>query len=65
MKLNPLTAQLDQVSGEVWNQCVDALRRMGLLNKENPEWPGTLDAHLNVKDEEVEEERWSTDERKS
>src|SRR5207245_2578936 len=48
--LHPFTAKLDQVGGTVWNQCVDALRGMGLLNKENPEWPGTLDAHPLVRE---------------
>ncbi len=50
MDLNPFTAELDQVGGDVWNRCVDALRGMGLLNKENPEWPGTLDAHPLVRE---------------
>jgi tetratricopeptide (TPR) repeat protein len=48
--LNPLTAGLDRVGGDVWNRCVDALRGMGLLNKENLEWPGTLDAHPLVRE---------------
>src|SRR5260370_24616759 len=48
--LYPFTAELDQVGGDVWNRCVDALRGMGLLNKENPEWPGTLDAHPLVRE---------------
>lgn len=43
-------AELDHVGGEVWNRCVDALRSMGLLNKENPDWPGTLDAHPLVRE---------------
>src|SRR6266699_2022937 len=48
--LNPFTAELDRVGGDVWNRCVAALREMGLLNKENPQWPGTLDAHPLVRE---------------
>src|SRR5207248_3228123 len=48
--LNPFTAELDRVGGDLWNRCVAALREMGLLNKENPEWPGTLDAHPLVRE---------------
>jgi tetratricopeptide (TPR) repeat protein len=50
MDLNPFTAALDEVGGVVWNRCVEALRGMGLLNEENPEWPGTIDAHPLVRE---------------
>ncbi len=50
MDLTRFTAKLDQVGSDTWNRCVDALRQMGLLNKEDPEWPGTLDAHPLVRE---------------
>lgn len=42
--------ELDHVGGDIWNRCVDALRRMGLLNREIPDQPGTLDAHPLVRE---------------
>ena len=35
---------------DVWNSAVDALREMGLLNREFPDQPGTLDAHPLVRE---------------
>jgi tetratricopeptide (TPR) repeat protein len=53
--LKPLTAELDHVGGQVWNRCVGALRGMGLLNNEIPDWPGVLDAHPLVREHFREE----------
>jgi tetratricopeptide (TPR) repeat protein len=50
MDRNLYLAELDRVGSDVWNRCVDSLRGMGLLNKENPEWPGTIDAHPLVRE---------------
>ncbi len=42
---------LDEVGGEVWNECVTTLRKMGLLNEIDPAYePGTLDAHPLVRE---------------
>jgi tetratricopeptide (TPR) repeat protein len=44
IRMAPFTGQLEHV-GSVWDSSVSALRAMGLLNREVPELPGTLDAH--------------------
>lgn len=48
--LRDFTAELDGVGGEVWNRSVTALRGMGLLNRADPDSPGTLDAHPLVRE---------------
>jgi tetratricopeptide (TPR) repeat protein len=45
-----LIGGLDRVGDDAWSRCVDALRGMGLLNNEIPDWPGTLDAHPLVRE---------------
>jgi tetratricopeptide (TPR) repeat protein len=39
-----------ELGSDSWNDAVDALRAMGLLNREFPDWPGTLDAHPLVRE---------------
>jgi len=50
IELRAFIGGLDRVGGEGWNRSVDALRGMGLLNNEIPDWPGTLDAHPLVRE---------------
>ena len=42
-RMRRLTGELEQGS-DAWNSAVDALREMGLLNREIADWPGVLDA---------------------
>jgi len=48
-QMRPFSGQLEQ-GGDAWNNAVDALREMGLLNREFPDQPGTLDAHPLVRE---------------
>jgi tetratricopeptide (TPR) repeat protein len=48
-QMRTFTGELEQ-GGDVWNNAVDALREMGLLNREFPDQPGTLDAHPLVRE---------------
>jgi tetratricopeptide (TPR) repeat protein len=48
-QMRMFTGELNQ-GGDAWNAAVDALREMGLLNREFPDWPGTLDAHPLVRE---------------
>lgn len=48
--LGPAMAGLGRVGSEEWNRCIDALRGMGLLNKEIPNMPGAIDAHPLVRE---------------
>ncbi|WP_268838628.1 S1 family peptidase [Streptomyces indiaensis] len=43
-------AGLGSVGSDEWNRRVGALRGMGLLNREIPDWPGALDAHPLVRE---------------
>jgi tetratricopeptide (TPR) repeat protein len=49
-ELAPAMGRLQEVGSDEWNHCVDALRDMGLLSHEIPDWPGTLDAHPLVRE---------------
>ena len=48
-QMRVFTGELPQ-GGDAWNAAVDALRQMGLLNREFPDLPGTLDAHPLVRE---------------
>ncbi len=48
-QMRTFTGELEQGS-EAWNDAVGALRAMGLLNREFPDQPGTLDAHPLVRE---------------
>ena len=48
-QMRTFTGELEQ-GGDAWNNAVDALREMGLLNREFPDLPGTLDAHPLVRE---------------
>jgi len=48
--MTPYTGQLRRIGDGDWDAAVGALRRMGLLNKPIPEWPGTIDAHPLVRE---------------
>ncbi len=48
-QMRAFTGELNQ-GGDAWNAAVDALRQMGLLNREFPDLPGTLDAHPLVRE---------------
>lgn len=48
-RMRTFTGELEQ-GREAWNDAVDALREMGLLNREFPDLPGTLDAHPLVRE---------------
>ena len=48
--MTPYTGHLRLIGDDSWNNAVDALRRMGLLNRPILEWPGTLDAHPLVRE---------------
>ena len=48
-QMRTFTGELEQGS-EAWNDAVGALREMGLLNREFPDLPGTLDAHPLVRE---------------
>ena len=48
-QMRTFTGELEQGS-DAWNDAVDALREMGLLNREFPDLPGTLDAHPLVRE---------------
>ena len=48
-QMRNFTGELGQGS-DAWNDAVDALREMGLLNREFPDLPGTLDAHPLVRE---------------
>jgi tetratricopeptide (TPR) repeat protein len=48
-QMRRFTGELEP-GGEAWNDAVDALREMGLLNREFPDQPGTLDAHPLVRE---------------
>ena len=48
--MTPYTGHLRLIGDDSWNHAVDALRRMGLLNRPILEWPGTLDAHPLVRE---------------
>ncbi|MFF5846137.1 trypsin-like peptidase domain-containing protein [Streptomyces massasporeus] len=43
--MKPAYTELGRVGSDEWNRCVGALRSMGLLNREIPDWPGSVDAH--------------------
>ena len=47
--MRTFTGALEQGS-DAWNDAVGALREMGLLNREFPDQPGTLDAHPLVRE---------------
>ena len=47
--MRTFTSGLEQGS-DAWNDAVGALRAMGLLNREFPDQPGTLDAHPLVRE---------------
>ena len=42
--MRAFTGQLERVGSDAWDSAVSALREMGLLNREIPDVPGTLDA---------------------
>lgn len=44
-RLMSLKAVLHEVGSAAWNDAVDRLREMGLLNQQTPGMPGTLDSH--------------------
>jgi tetratricopeptide (TPR) repeat protein len=46
----PYTGNLQVIGDKNWSAAVDALRKMGLLNKPILQWPGTVDAHLLVRE---------------
>jgi tetratricopeptide (TPR) repeat protein len=48
-QMRTFTGELEQGS-DAWNDAVDALREMGLLNRESPDQPGFLDAHPLVRE---------------
>ena len=49
-EFDPFTTAHERVGSPLWHRCVEALRGMGLLNGEIPDWPGTLDAHPLVRE---------------
>jgi tetratricopeptide (TPR) repeat protein len=63
--LRDFTAELDGVGAEVWNRSVEALRDMGLLNRADPDSPGTLDAHPLVREHFRDELRMEAPEMRS
>jgi tetratricopeptide (TPR) repeat protein len=48
--LRPFMSHIDRIGSDVWDRCIDALRRMGLLSAEIPDWPDALDAHPLVRE---------------
>ena len=46
----PYNGNLRIIGDRSWSAAVDALRRMGLLNKPILQWPGTIDAHPLVRE---------------
>ena len=48
-RMRTFTGELEQGTN-AWNGAADALRAMGLLNREFPDLPGTLDAHPLVRE---------------
>ena len=48
--LGSAMAEFSHVGSDEWNRCIEALRGMGLLNKEIPNLPGVIDAHPLVRE---------------
>ena len=61
-RMRTFTGELE-LGSDAWNSAVDALRAMGLLNREFADWPGTLDAHPLIREHfrdqlRMEHESW-------